>query len=129
MHEAWGRTWGTRPLQQGWEWLTSEGLMAVLQGVPFDTLNTLGVVFAVVLLWPVVRRLGAAYAVFVLVNLVPPVFAGGALSMGRVTSTIFPLFIALAAALRPAAVPACAAAFAIVQGLIAVLFFTWREMF
>ena len=129
MHEAWGRTWGTRPLAQGWEWLTTEGLMAVFQGVPYDTLNTLAVVFALVMTWPVLRRLGVAYAAFVLVNLVPPIFAGGALSMGRVTSTLFPIFIALAASVRPISVPAWAASFAVLQGLVAALFFTWRELF
>ena len=129
MHAAWGRKWGTGPIAQGWEWLTTEGLMAVFQGVPFDTLNTLAVVFAVVLLWPVFRRLGAAYGVFVLVNLVPPIFAGGALSMGRVTATLFPLFMALAARIRPETVASWAAAFAVLQGLVAALFFTWRELF
>ena len=129
MHEAWGRTWGTRPLAQGWEWLTTEGLMAVFQGVPYDTLNTLAVFFALALTWPVFRRLGLAYAVFVLVNLVPPIFAGGALSMGRVTSTLFPIFVALAATVRPISIPAWVASFALLQGLVAALFFTWRELF
>ena len=129
MHAAWGRKWGTGPVAQGWEWLTTEGLMAVFQGVPFDTMNTLAVIFAVVLLWAVFRRVGIAYGVFVLVNLVPPVFAGGALSMGRVTATLFPLFIALSAKLRPNAVASWAAGFAVLQGLAAVLFFTWRELF
>jgi hypothetical protein len=129
MHEAWGRKWGTGPIQQGWEWLTTEGLLTVLQGVPFDALNTLAAVFAVSLLWPTLRRLGPAHALFVIVNLVPPVFAGGALSLGRVTSTLFPIFIALASMLRPVAVPSWVAAFAIGQGLVAALFFTWRELF
>ena len=39
---------------------------------------------------------------FVLVNLVPPMLAGGVLSMGRLTATLFPLFLALAA-IGPAA--------------------------
>jgi hypothetical protein len=126
---AWGREMGTRPIAQGWEWLTTEGFMMVSQGVPFDVLNTLAVVFVVVLLIPVFRRLGAAYGLFVLLNLVPPIFAGGALSMGRISSTLFPVFIALAARLPPAAVPAWVTAFAVGQGLVAALFFTWRELF
>ena len=129
MQEAWGRTWGTRPIAQGWEWLTTEGLMAVTRGVPFDTLNTAAVLFALAMLWPVARRLGAPYAAFIVVNVAPPVFAGGALSMGRITSTLFPLFIALAAMLPRRSVPAWAAAFGVMQGLIAALFFTWRELF
>jgi len=126
---AWGREWGTRPIAQGWEWLTTEGLMTVTRGVPFDVLNTLAVLFTIALLVPVFRRLGAAYGLFVLLNLVPPIFAGGALSMGRISSTLFPVFIALAARLPPQSVPAWAAGFAMLQGLVAVLFFTWREIF
>jgi hypothetical protein len=129
MHGAWGRSWGTEPLAQGWEWLTTEGLMAVFQGVPYDTLNSLAVVFALAATWTVWRVLGSAYVTFVLLNLVPPLFAGGALSMGRVTSTLFPIFIALAATVRPASIPAWAASFAMLQGLVAALFFTWRELF
>jgi hypothetical protein len=129
MHGAWGRSWGTEPLAQGWEWLTTEGLMAVFQGVPYDTLNSLAVVFALAATWTVWRVLGSAYVTFVLLNLIPPLFAGGALSMGRVTSTLFPIFIALAATVRPASIPAWAASFAMLQGLVAALFFTWRELF
>ena len=104
--------------------------MTVTQGVPFDTLNTLAVLFVLVdVLVPVFRRLGAAYACSSLLNLVPPIFAGGALSMGRITSTLFPVFIALAARLPRQAVPGWVAAFAILQGLVAALFFTWRELF
>ncbi len=126
---AWNREWGTRPIAQGWEWLTTEGLMTVSQGVPFDVLNTLAVLFVIVLLVPVFRRLGAAYGLFVLLNLVPPIFAGGALSMGRISSTLFPVFIALAARLPAQSVPGWVAAFAVLQGLVATLFFTWRELF
>jgi hypothetical protein len=129
MHGAWGRTWSTRPIEQGWEWLTTEGLTNVVIGVPYDVLNTLPVLFVLALVWPIARRLGAAYAVFVLLNVVPPVFAGGALSMGRVTATIFPAFIVLAVLLPQRAVPAWISAFALMQGLIAILFFTWREIF
>jgi hypothetical protein len=129
MQVAWGRTWGVRPLAQGWEWLTTEGLIAVTVGVPFDTLNTVAVLFVVVMFWSVLRRLGVVYATFVALNLVPPIFTGGALSMGRTTSTLFPVFIALAAALPRQAVPVWATAFAVLQGLAAALFFTWRQLF
>lgn len=81
------------------------------------------------LLAPVWRRLGPAWTVYVLVSLVPPLFAGGLLSMGRLTSTLFPLFLALGAVLPLRAVPAVAAAFGLLQGLVAALFYTWREMY
>jgi hypothetical protein len=126
---AWGREWGTRPIAQGWEWLTTEGLMMVSQRAPFDVLNTLAVLFAIALLVPVFRRFGLAYGLFVVLNLVPPIFTGGALSMGRISSTLFPIFIALAARLPKQSVPGWAAAFALLQGLVATLFFTGRELF
>ncbi len=96
---------------------------------PFDTLNALGLIFALLMLWPVWRRLGFAYAAFVLVNIGPPLLAGGVLSMGRLTATLFPLFLALAASLSPRAFAPLVTAFAIGQGLVAALFFTWRPLY
>jgi len=103
--------------------------MSVTRGVPFDTLNTLAVLFVLAMSWSVLRRVGLAYALFVALNLFPPVFTGGALSMGRITSTLFPVFIALAARLPRQAVPLWVTGFAVLQGLVATLFFTWRELF
>ena len=130
LHEAWGRSYsGLAPVERAYGWITDEGLLHVVQGVPYDTLNSLGLIFALIMLWPVLRRLGVSYAVFVLVNLVPPMLAGGVLSMGRLTATLFPLFLALAATVPPRAVPPLVTAFAIGQGLAAALFFTWRPLF
>jgi hypothetical protein len=105
------------------------GVLHVIEGIPYDTLNSLGFIFALVMLWPVVRKLGVAYAAFVIVNIVPPLLAGGALSMGRFTATLFPLFLALAASVAPRTVTPLVTAFAIAQGLAAALFFTWRPLF
>jgi hypothetical protein len=130
LHEAWGRSYsGLAPVERAYGWITDEGLLHVVQGVPYDTLNSLGLIFALLMLWPVLRRLGVAYAVFVLVNIVPPMLAGGVLSMGRLTSTLFPLFLAVAASVSPRTVPPLITAFAIGQGLAAALFFTWRPLF
>ena len=92
-------------------------------------LNTLAAGFALLMIWPVARRVGVAWAVYIVVILVPPMFAGGALSLGRMTSTLFPIFLALAAMLPSRALPSWAVAFALLQGLCAALFFTWRELF
>ena len=130
LHEAWGRSYeGLAPVARAYGWITDEGLLHVIEGVPFDTLNSLGLIFALLLLWPVVRKLGVAYAALVLVNLLPPMLAGGVLSMGRITATLFPLFLALAASVSPRAVRPLITAFAIGQGLAATLFFTWRPLF
>ena len=130
LHEAWGRSYsGLAPVERAYGWLTDEGLFHVIEGVPYDTLNSLGLIFALLMLWPVLRRLGPAFALFIVVNAVPPMLAGGVLSMGRLTATLFPVFLALAAMAPPRAVTALVIAFAVGQGLAAALFFTWRPLF
>jgi mannosyltransferase PIG-V len=129
-HEAWGRTYqGLAPFATAFGWVRDEPLLQVITNVPYDTLNTLAVLFGLGMTYPVFRRLGAPWGVFVLINLVPPLFAGGVLSMGRLTSTLFPVFLALAVLIPRRAAPAWAAAFGIGQGLCAALFFTWRDVF
>ena len=116
-------------MERAYGWLVDEGLLTVMQNVPYDTLNSLGLIFALAMLWPVTRRLGPAYGLFIVINVVPPMLAGGVLSMGRVTATLFPLFLALAAMVPPRAIPPLVTTFAILQGLAAALFFTWRPLF
>ena len=129
-HAAWGRRFtGIEPMTRGLGWLAEDGIVQVATQQPFDVLNTAGAAFVVVMLWPVYRHLGAAWTAYVAVTIVPPMFAGGALSLARLSSTLFPVFLALAAILPARAVPSWAVAFAILQGLCAALFFTWRELF
>ena len=131
LHEnAWGRAYeGLAPVERAYGWITDEGLFHVIEGVPFDTLNSLGLIFALLMLWPTLRRVGPALALFVLINVVPPMLAGGVLSIGRLSSTLFPVFIALAAVSSPRVTQALITAFAIGQGLATVIFFTWRPLF
>jgi hypothetical protein len=129
-HEAWGRTFqGFGPFLAFFERIRDEPFLQLITSHPANTLNTLGVVFGLALIYPVFRRLGAAWGAFVIVNLVPPLFAGGVLSMGRLSATLFPLFIVMAALVTPRHIPAWAAAFGIGQGLCAALFFTWRPLY
>ena len=129
-HEAWGRTYrGLDPFMTAFGWLWNEPFLQVVGNIPFNVLNASGVLFALALTYPVFRRLGLAWGVFVLVNVVPPLFAGGVLSMGRLSATLFPLFLALAAIVPRRSMPSWVAAFAVGQGLCAALFFTWRELF
>jgi hypothetical protein len=129
-HAAWGRTFqGLTPFTAAFDRLNTEPLMQVVGNHPYETLNALGLFFAVALLWPTIRRLGIAWGLFVAINVASPLLAGGVLSMGRLTSTLFPLFLALAAVLPPRAVAPCAVAFGILQGLCAALFFTWRDVY
>jgi hypothetical protein len=130
VQHAWGRSYeGFEPAARAYSWVSEEGMLRVVHNAPFDTLNALGLLFAIAMLWPVARKAGVAYAVFVLVNLVLPFVSGGVLSMGRVTSTLFPIFIALAATVPRRGVMPTLTAFAMVQGLAASLFFTWRPLF
>lgn len=129
-HAAWGRSFeGLAPFEQVWTRLSTDGLIAVAQTAPFDLLNALGLLFALALIWPVYRRLGGPWAAYVLVSIAAPLLAGGLLSMGRLTATLFPLFLTLAAILPSRSVPHWAAAFAMLQGLCTALFFTWRPLY
>ena len=128
-HAAWGRTFhGLEPILRGLSSIETQGLLRLAGSMPIDTLNALALLFALVMIVPVVRYVGAAWAVFVLINILPPLFAGGLMSMGRLTATLFPLFLALGAMIPPRAVPTWTTGFAVVQGLVAALFFTWRNM-
>jgi Mannosyltransferase (PIG-V) len=127
---AWGRSFeGLAPLGRALTRIGDEGLARAIVLVPYQTLNALAWIFALAMLWPVVRRLGIGAAVFVIINVVLPVFAGGLMSMGRITSTLFPTFIALAAILPRRFVLPLVTAFAIGQGVVAAIFFTWRPLF
>lgn len=128
MHAAWGRTFSADVPLAGVTRATNS-LLDLIVMRPFDALNLLGLTFVVVMLWPVWRRLGLAWVAFILINVVPPLFAGGLLSMGRLTATMFPVFLALAGTLPARSLPAVVAAFATLQGLVAVLFYTWRSMY
>lgn len=129
-HEAWGRTYhGIGPLLGLFGQLRDQPFLQLIANNPSNAVNALGVLFGLALIYPVFRRLGPAWGFFVVVNLVPPLFAGGFLSMGRLSATLFPLFVALSTLIVPRNVPAWAAIFGIAQGLCATLFFTWRDLY
>ena len=129
-HGAWGRSFdGFTRISAAWQVLQDEGLLRVMMGEPFNTLNALGLLFALAMSWPVYRHLGFPWLVYVLATILPPLFAGGVLSMGRVTSTLFPVFLALGALVPARAVAAWAGGFALLQGLAVMLFFTWRQLY
>jgi hypothetical protein len=127
---AWGRTyqlttWVGLELTR----MTEHGVIEYPENAPVTVLNGLAVVMALLLLWRIGRAAGISYAVFVLVNLLPALVSGGLMSVGRFTSTLFPLFFALALVLPERQLTGWVVAFSILQGLFAVLFFTWRPPF
>lgn len=130
-HAAWGRELGATATQYAEMWgiIVDRGLFAYVEAMPGEALQLAAVLFSLALVWPVARRIGPAYAVFMLANLLPPLAQGGLLSAGRFTSTLFPQFLALALLASGERRTAWIVAFAIGQGLVATVFFTWRPLF
>ena len=109
-HEAWGRTFGLEPL---------------LNVHAYDVMNAVPALLALAASIPIGMRLGWAYAVFILSNLLPPLMVGGFMSTGRLTATLFPLFIWMGSLSRRTP-RGRRPDLCVLQGLIAVLFYTWR---
>jgi hypothetical protein len=109
--------------------LNQDALYAFASTQSVDALQLGAVVLVFATLWPVYRRLGVPYAVMLLVNMVPPLLMGGLLSMGRVTSVLFPAFVWLGTSIPPRHRTAWLVAFAMLQALCAAMFFTWRPLF
>jgi hypothetical protein len=131
VQQAWGRTGENTANYYDWMYrvIRDQGFMVYLASAPTEFLQALAVLFSLAMVWPVWRRVGAAYAVFVLANLLPPLFKGGVLSMGRMTSTMFPLFLAMSLIVGEQRRVPWLLAFALLQGLLAAMFFTWRPVF
>jgi hypothetical protein len=127
-HAAWGRVIGGASPLGAFTGTGGRGLVAFALENPYDLLNGLSLIFTLVLA-PLVWRDSPAWALFVLVSVLVPLSAGGLLSMGRLTSTLFPLFMVLARHLPPAAAVPVATGCAILQGLLAALFYTWRGVY
>jgi hypothetical protein len=128
---AWGRVY------QGFDALVGEriefwqqyGLYDYASNRALDMLYSLAVVFVLASVWPVFRRLGLPYAALILVNVLPPLAMGGLLSMGRVTSVIFPTFLWLGAVVPERHRTGWLIGFALLQALCAIAFFTWRPLY
>ena len=128
-HAAWGREYsGLGVFSERADWLWRGGLYVYAASVPADLLNGLGALFVLASVWPVARRLGLAYGVLVLINILPPIMAGGFLSAGRFSSVLFPSFVWLAGAVPSRHRLVWMTSFVAVQALCAALFYTWRPL-
>ena len=126
-HAGWGRTFtGATPFMKSAEFAAEYGFEQYARNSPYELMNGIAAVFALALTIPVALRLGVPYAIFVLSNLVPPLLVGGFISIGRVTSTLFPLFMWLAFRESTRTTLVVAIVFAMLQALGAALFYTWR---
>jgi hypothetical protein len=130
-HAAWGRHYEglTELATSRYEFLRSAGLYEYIVEQPYDLINGIGAVFVVVAALPVWRRFGSALAVFIWVNMLPPMATGGLMSAGRFSSVMFPAFIWLGSVVAPRYRSAVIVAFASWQAMNAALFYTWRPMF
>ena len=128
---AWGRQFSTTAEHYAsiWRTIADQGILACIRAAPTEAMQAVALVLSLGLVWPVARRIGPAYAIFMLANLLPPLVQGGLLSIGRFTATLFPQFLALALLIPGERRIDWIVAFAIVQGLVAAAFFTWRPLF
>ena len=127
-HTAWGRNYtGLPTLLVPLGSISERGLVEYTTAQPIEALNAVGAILALALIWPITSRLGPEFGLFMILNVGPPMLFGGFLSLGRVTSLLFPMFMYLALVLGDRQRQALAAGFAVVQGLAAVLFFTWHQ--
>ena len=104
------------------------GLVGFVSQRPYDALNAAAGLFALSLVVPIFRRVGLALALFVAINLLPPIMVGGLISLGRFTSVLFPLHLWLAIVTPPSLRPALVAVMAVLQGILAVLHYTSRPI-
>jgi Mannosyltransferase (PIG-V) len=127
-HAAWGRTFTVLPFVDVAGLIAYHGLGRYIAMAPYDAFNAAAVVAALALVIPIWRSLGVPYVLFVCVNLLPPLFRGGVMSMGRLTATLFPLFLFLALKLDSRGALWFTVAFSALQAFLAVLFYTWRPL-
>jgi hypothetical protein len=130
-HVAWGRSYQGLSIlvTERYQFLSQEGLYAYTSRWSNDLIQLLGVLFVLIPVWPVARRLGLAFAVLILVNMLPPLAAGGLLSAGRFSSVLFPAFVWFAATVPERHRTGWLTSFMAFQALNAALFYTWREMY
>jgi hypothetical protein len=130
VQQAWGRTYDVPTwLSDGLAGIVQQGAAQYVEAVPITVLNASAAALALGLLWPVARTAGLAYALFMLVNLAPALASGGFLSVGRFTSTLFPMFFAAALLIREDRVMGWVLGLGVMQGLLAALYFTGRPLF
>ena len=86
LHAAWGRRYTGLWFVVGarYAFITEQGWHLYMSNLHHDLLNGLGVIFVLAAAWPVARRFGLAYSVFILINILPPIASGRAAVGGQV---------------------------------------------
>jgi hypothetical protein len=129
-HAAWGRVYRGVDIVIAEQFqYARQGLYAYAASRPLDLLHACVVVLMISSIVPVYRLLGAPYAAMIALNILPPLAIGGLLSMGRVSSVVFPTFLWLGSAVPLRHRAAWLIGFAMLQALCAIAFFTWRPLY
>lgn len=126
--QGWGRgyTVGIGVAAERIELIRIQGLGAYFHYYPIEIFEAAAAFFGLAAVWPITRRFGLPYGVFVAMAILPPLITMGSISLGRYTAPLFPIFLWLGAAIPAERRPYWLAAFATGQALVAVLFYTWR---
>jgi hypothetical protein len=129
-HAAWGRAY--TPITKtalDWFWAPVGFGDEMGAALMVDYVSGLLALAFLALSVPIYRRFGPAHAAFTLLSIVPPLLMGGLVSIGRLTSIAFPVFLWLGSAIPSHHRAAWLACFAMGQALAASMFFTWRPVF
>jgi hypothetical protein len=128
---AWGRVYRSvdRLVGDRIDFLQQYGFYDYASTRALDMLYVACVIFMLGSVWPVYRRFGVPYAALIVLNVLLPLTMGGLLSMGRVTSVIFPTFLWLGAVVPARHRTGWLVGFAMLQALCAIAFFTWRPLY
>ena len=128
VQQAWGRNangllslFGNRQ-----ELIATYGTYSYVRNYSVEMLEGAAALFALAAAWPITKRFGLPYGVFVVINVLPSLYTIGTTSIGRYTAPLFPIFFWLGATVPESRRPYWLAAFAAGQALVAALFFTWR---
>lgn len=116
-------------LAKPFEWLLGAGFLPALAAAPVPVLDALAVTGTLLVLWPVARRFGAAFAAWVVAGLLGALLFGQPTSVARQTAVLFPLFLWLGAKVRFEHRLAWVALFGTFQAIVACVFFSWRAAF
>lgn len=126
--QAWGRQTAliVDVVNQRSDLIATSGLASYPGQYPIELMEGAAALFGLIAVWPIIRRFGLAYGAFVAMAIVPPLITMGAVSLGRYTAPLFPIFLWLGATVPERRRSYWIGAFAAGQALIAVLFYTWR---
>ena len=109
--------------------IMNAGLSGYIAALPHDFLNGLAVLFVLATVWPVGRRLGLPYALWMVLNVWPSITTVNLISAGRYTAVLFPMFIWMADAVPERHRGGWIASFAALQAFGAAMFYTWRPLY